>query len=561
MMRANVRPTLAPSVMHRYFLVGLASLLAACVPQRTTDVTPLPAPGPVQAPLPPPPPVQAAPEGWHLLDVTTDGIAGIGAERAYRELLAGREPRRTVVIAVIDGGVDTAHADLRANLWVNPRETPGNGRDDDDNGYVDDVHGWNFIGGPDGRSVNYDTYEVTRLHVQCTDRLRSGTLPAAERERCAAISRDFEEKRASAMETAAQVRNIGDALDGAVRVLQRALRTDSVTEAAVRALRPGSGEVQHAQQLYLQLVANGITPEVVADARKDIVAQVEYGYNTSFNPRAIVGDDTTDLTQRRYGNRDVMGPDAMHGTHVGGISGAIRNNGIGADGVAKGVRIMSVRAVPNGDERDKDVANAIRYAVDNGAHIINMSFGKAYSPQKHLVDEAVKYADARGVLMIRAAGNDGGDVGQTPSYPVATYDGGGRAQNWIEVGASSWKGGDSLVALFSNYGQREVDVFAPGEDIHSTVPGNAYRSVSGTSMAAPVVSGLAAMLMAYYPALTAADVKRIILQTARRYPDVQVVVPGRPGVKAHFGTLSATGGIVDAVGAVQMAERMAGATP
>lgn len=547
--------------MNRYCLVGLAALLAACVPQPTTEVSPVPAPGPVQAPSPAPPAVGEAPEGWHLLDVTTDGIAGIGANRAYRELLAGREPRRTVVIAVIDGGVDTAHADLRANLWVNPRETPGNGRDDDDNGYIDDVYGWNFIGGPDGRSVNHDTYEVTRLHVQCTHRLRSGALPAAERERCAAITRDFEEKRAAASETAAQIRNIGDALDGAVRVLQRALRTDSVTEAAVRALRPQSAEVQQAQQLYLQLVANGITPEVVADARKDIVSQVEYGYNTSFNPRAIVGDDTTNLTQRRYGNRDVMGPDAMHGTHVGGISGAVRGNGIGVDGVAKGVSIMSIRAVPNGDERDKDVANAIRYAVDNGAHIINMSFGKAYSPQKHLVDEAVKYADSRGVLMIRAAGNDGGDVGQTPSYPVATYDGGGRAQNWIEVGASSWKGGDSLVALFSNYGQREVDVFAPGEDIHSTVPGNAYRSVSGTSMAAPVVTGLAAMLMSYYPDLTATDVKRIILQSARRYPEVQVVVPGRPGVKAPFGTLSATGGIVDAFGAIQMAERMSGATP
>ena len=545
--------------MKRSLFIGLAGVLAACTPSRSaTEVqTPAPVPAPTSAPVPAA--RDSAPHGWHLLDITTDGYAGISAQRAYRELLAGRQPRRTVVVAIIDGGVDTAHVDLRANLWKNPKETPGNSRDDDNNGYVDDVHGWNFIGGPDGKSVNYDTYEVTRLYVQCTE--RAASLPAAERERCATITADFQEKRAEAMATAQQIRSIGDALDGAVRVLEQALRPDSVTEASVRALRPANGNVQQAKQLYLQLAANGITPKVVADARKEIISQVEYGYNTDFDPRDIVGDDETNPTERRYGNADVTGPDAMHGTHVSGIAGAVRGNGIGVDGVAPAVQIMGVRAVPNGDERDKDVANAIRYAVDNGAHIINMSFGKAYSPQKHLVDEAVKYADSRGVLMVHAAGNDGEDVGESPSYPIAAYQGGGSAQNWIHVGASSWKGGDSLVALFSNYGNEEVDVFAPGEDIHSTFPNNEYESISGTSMAAPVVSGLAAMLMAYYPSLTAADVKRIILQSARRYPDVQVVVPGGSGQKAPFGSLSTTGGIVDAHAAIQMAERMAGVTP
>ena len=545
--------------MKRSFLIGLAGVLAACTPPRTATEPPAPVPSPVPASAPAPARRDSAPHGWHLLDITTDGYAGIGAERAYRELLAGRQPRRTVVVAVIDGGVDTAHVDLRANLWKNPKETPGNGRDDDNNGYVDDVHGWNFIGGANGRSVNYDTYEVTRLHVQCTD--RADTMSPAARARCPAITADFEAKRAEATATAQQIRSIGDALDGAVRVLAQALRPDSVTEASVRALRPANGTVAQAQQLYLQLAANGITPKVVADARKEILAQVEYGYNTDFDPRDIVGDDETDLAERRYGNADVTGPDAMHGTHVGGITGAVRGNGLGVDGVAPAVQIMSIRAVPNGDERDKDVANAIRYAVDNGAHIINMSFGKAYSPQKRIVDEAVKYADSRGVLMIHAAGNDNEDVGESPSYPVAAYEGGGQARNWIHVGASSWKGGDSLVALFSNYGREEVDVFAPGEDIHSTFPNNEYESISGTSMAAPVVSGLAAMLMAYFPNLTAADVKRIILETARRYSDVEVVVPGGSGRKAPFGSLSATGGIVDAHAAVQMAERMAGVTP
>jgi subtilisin family serine protease len=244
---------------------------------------------------------------------------------------------------------------------------------------------------------------------------------------------------------------------------------------------------------------------------------------------------------------------------VSGIIGAIRGNDTGIEGIAHNVRVMMVRTVPDGDERDKDVANAIRYAVDNGAQIINMSFGKSYSPHKRVVDDAVKYADSRGVLMVHAAGNDGENVDETPSFPTAVFEDGGRAQNWIEVGASSWKGADSLVAPFSNYGHDRVDVFAPGVDILSTAPGGGYEQQSGTSMAAPVVSGVAALLMAYYPDLTAADVKRIILESATRLTDRQVLRPnseGLPGPAVPFGTLSATGGIVNAYEAIRMAEEM-----
>jgi len=232
------------------------------------------------------------------------------------------------------------------------------------------------------------------------------------------------------------------------------------------------------------------------------------------------------------------------------------------DGVATAVRLMSVRTVPDGDERDKDVANAIRYAVDNGAHIINMSFGKAYSPRKDVVDEAVRYAESRGVLMVHGAGNDGDDVSKDPDFPTPFYvaGGGGRAQTWIDVGASSWKGRDSLAASFSNWGA-QVDVFAPGVDILSTTPGGGYKRESGTSMAAPVVSGLAALLMAYYPQLTAADVKRIILESATRKGTQRVVRPGSEGDLVPFSSLSATGGIVNAYNAVRMAEQMSATRP
>jgi subtilisin family serine protease len=323
---------------------------------------------------------------------------------------------------------------------------------------------------------------------------------------------------------------------------------------AVQSPRP---EIQQARQVYLQLAANGITPAEVSEAKKELESRTLYGLNPSYNPRPIVGDDTLNLTQRDYGNTDVTGPDAKHGSHVAGIIGAVRGNSVGIDGVATAVRIMAVRAVPDGDERDKDIANAIRYAVDNGANVINMSFGKAYSPNKGVVDDAVKYADARGVLMVHAAGNDAENTDVKPSFPTPAYLTGGRAQNWLEIGAISWKGGDSLVATFSNYGAKQVDVFAPGVDILSTIPGGGYERLSGTSMAAPVVTGLAALLMSYYPNLTAADVKHIILTTATRLTNQQVIAPGaQNGEKVRFGTLSATGGIVNAYEAIRMAETM-----
>ncbi len=538
-------------------LLSLTALLLGACSSPSIETTPLPLPDSlVEAATP----SREAPPNWHLLDYATDSVAGISVLRAERELLAGRAPARTVVVAVIDGGVDTAHVDLRGNLWRNTDEIQGNRIDDDTNGYVDDVYGWNFIGGADGRPVRYDTFEITRLYRRCEGARPMGaadTLPTAVRPQCREIVGTFEQKRAEAQQTLANVRGIDAALTPALPLLRTAAGTDSLTVANVRAIRSTDRNVQRARELFLQLADDGITPAILQDAKDAYESQVRYGYDPTFEPRPTVGDDYLDLTERIYGNSDVTGPDADHGTHVAGIIGAVRND-VGVDGVARGIQIMTIRAVPDGDERDKDVANAIRYAVDNGAHIINMSFGKAYSPYKPAVDAAVRYADERGVLMVHAAGNDASDLGRATSFPTPVYVDGGRAQNWIEVGASSWRGLDSLAAPFSNFGQTQVDVFAPGVDIRSTIPGNGYDVNSGTSMAAPVVTGIAAMLMSYFPTLTAQDVKRIILESATRYPTQIVVRPGATaGETIAFGTLSTTGGIVNAYEAVRLAERQA----
>jgi len=278
----------------------------------------------------------------------------------------------------------------------------------------------------------------------------------------------------------------------------------------------------------------------------------------------IVGDNVNDINDRFYGNNDVMGQFGFHGTHVSGIIGALRKNGVGMDGVADNVKVMLVKAVPDGDERDKDVALAIRYAVDNGARIINMSFGKSFSPHKDWVDDAIRYADSKGVLLVHAAGNDGNNNDSTDNFPNPDFADNTHPSNFITVGASSNGKTGPKIAGFSNYGKKSVDLFAPGVQIYSTVPGgNKYGSASGTSMAAPVVAGVAALVLSYYPELTAKQLKEVLEKSASPLPDgtKNVSKPNTPGVQVPFADLSITGGLVNAYSALQLAETMTNKAP
>jgi len=550
--------------MKLFRLFSTALLLGACATAPAPAPTPTPtepAQPPVTTPAQPETPPTEPPERWWLLDPEAERTYGAGVDRAWREVLTNRQPARQVVVAIIDSGIDIEHEDLDGVLWTNPRETR-NGRDDDNNGYVDDIHGWNFIGGRDGRHVEQDTYEVTRLYAACQKLY--GDMPRtpapAERptqEECTGITADFQSRRQENQTMLMQIRQMDQAVDQIVALLKQQVGGDSLTEARVRALQTTRNDVRQAQQMYLQLAANDITPQMVKDEVERIEDLLEFGLNPEFDPRAIVGDDYANENERGYGNADVEGPDASHGTGVAGIVAAERNNDQGVDGIAAGVRIMAIRAVPDGDERDKDVANAIRYAVDNGAHIINMSFGKAYSPDKAVVDAAVRYADERGVLLVHAAGNDAKDLATEKNFPNDTYLSGGTAQHWIEVGASSWRGLANLASEFSNFGREQVDIFAPGSDVLSTSPGNEYEAASGTSFAAPVVTGVAALMMAYYPSLSAADVRRIIFETATPVRDQMVLRPGEEEMQVRFGDLSVTGAVINAYRALRMAEQVA----
>lgn len=523
--------------------------------------------------------VTTVPKDWYLRDPETDSIQGVSAERAYATVLKGR-PSRTVIVAVIDSGVDIEHEDLKDNLWINEDEIAGNGADDDKNGYVDDVHGWNFIGGKEG-NVDADTYEVTREYARLKPKYENVEEKSVSKknraeyaywkkvkekyERDSKFSKDQYDQYLQQYQL---YTNAFMTIHYCDSLLQQNLG-QPVTKSSLANVSSTNDTIQFAKQTLsriLESVEGDVEVSVFLEELAGYIDQlqdgvhhyetaVEYGYNTEFDSRKVIGDNPNDLTERIYGNNDVEGPDARHGTHVAGIIAANRVNDIGVKGIADNVKIMSVRAVPNGDERDKDVANAIRYAVDNGAHIINMSFGKSFSPHKEVVDKAVKYAESKGVLLVHAAGNDGDDLDQESNFPNKTYTSGGQAKTWLEIGASSWGADQNFVGSFSNYGKKSVDLFAPGVQIYSTTPNDTYEDLQGTSMAAPATSGVAAIIMSYFPELTAAQVKDILRQSTRKFDGLKVTKPGSKEA-VPFNQLSSSGGMVNAYEAVKLALTM-----
>ncbi|NLR92723.1 S8 family peptidase [Flammeovirga agarivorans] len=515
-------------------------------------------------------PLRGAPENWYNLDYEQDSVYGVGAERAYNEILKGKKSKK-VVVAVIDSGIDIDHEDLKSVIWHNTKEVAGNGQDDDKNGYIDDVDGWNFIGGADGEMVNEENLEVARLYGKLSKKFEGvaeedvAKADKKEYELWLVVKKDFESGLTKAEENYARYDMILHQFKRGKALFMAYFDLESEDEilGALETLETQDEVLLGMAQMVEGMTAQGATEERIAEGVKYFQDQIEYNYNPELNTREIVGDDITDLKQKNYGNNKVMGPDATHGTHVAGIIGADRTNDLGIKGVADNVEIMVVRTVPNGDERDKDVANSIIYAVDNGADIINMSFGKPFSPNKDIVDAAIKYADSKGVLLVHAAGNDNKNTDKERNFPKDKFNSGKTAKNWIEVGASTWHTDEELPAYFSNYAKKNVDLFAPGFDIYSTVPGSEYQALNGTSMASPVVAGCAAVLMSYYPNLSAYQVKKILMKTVTSLKSKEVLKPGYKDLeegqepeKVKFGSLSVSGGVINLYEAVKYAEKI-----
>lgn len=527
------------------------------------------------------------PKGWHLLNPKDSGnYYGISLAQAYEFVKSKKLKSTPVIVAVIDSGVDTTHEDLRSILWHNPGEIPGNGIDDDKNGYVDDVYGWNFLGGRDGRNVEQDSYEAARVYHNFKAKYEGKTvsekdMSKEERYLYETWKRSGDEVAGNdSKASASELADLKYAFKNCVKgdsILRKAMGKDKYTGKELGEFTSDDALVRRAKNaIYGLMKANDAletSNQEFLEGFGDYVSGEEKKAEAATTPpeeyrNEVVKDNYNDFNDKFYGNNNVMVSNkaALHGTHVSGIIGAARDNNIGIQGVADNVKVMMVRAVPDGDEHDKDIALAIHYAVDNGAKVINMSFGKSYSPEKSWVDDAVRYAESKGVLLVHAAGNDSKDVDTAFNFPSPVFlTDAKRASNWITVGASGPSedlSAGGLTAGFSNYGKKEVDVFAPGVKIYSTVPGgNTYQNLQGTSMASPVVAGLAAFILEYYPALSPEQVKMVIEKSAQK-PPVKVKEPGT-GDEVELSDISRSGGIVNAYEAIKLASTLKGerATP
>lgn len=506
------------------------------------------------------------PKNWYQLDLATTGYNGISLQKAYDLVKTKKLKSKRVIVAVIDSGIDTTHEDLKPILWTNPKEIPGNGIDDDKNGYIDDVHGWNFLGGKDGRNVKEDSYEGARIYHKLKNKWEGRTVADAISDADKKEFADFERAKQKTVgdvdpQQSKQIEFMYTKVVKGDSLIRKELGKSSYTTVDMETYRPTDADATMTKAILINISkannSNDITNEQLIEELSGELRKGESALKAPIEYRKdIVKDDETNINDRNYGNNDLLANTPMHGTHCAGIIGAVRNNGKGMDGIADNVRIMAVRAVPDGDEHDKDIANAIRYAVDNGAQIISMSFGKDFSPEKEWVDDAFRYAASKNVLIVHAAGNDSKNVDTTYNFPNPYYlNGKGRAENVITVGASGDLKNGGLTASFSNYGKKEVDVFAPGVNIYSTLPGgNNYGNLSGTSMACPVVAGTAALLLEYYPNLTAVQLKEAIEKSAVA-PKGKVNNP-ETKEKVSLSDLSKSGGFLNAYEAMKYAGNM-----
>jgi subtilisin family serine protease len=491
---------------------------------------------------------------WAHADLVTDSIPGMSLEKAYK-FVEGKKSV-TVIVGVIDSGIDIEHEDLKDVLWMNTGEIVGNGIDDDKNGYIDDIYGWNFLGG-EGVAAP-EQLEITRLTAKGKVRFDGKTKDEIAEEDLADFEqyeiylKAYEASSSRYFETLERLTEINDTFI----VVKEALGDKEITIENLEAIETEDPQLQAQVSGIIALSQRGATYE---DFNNYYQSQLKNkNYDFEFDGRAIVGDNPEDITDVVYGNGFVIGSveEESHGTHVAGIILASRNNGIGMNGVAANAILMTVRAVPDGDERDKDVALAIRYAADNGAKVVNMSFGKSWSPNAEWVFDAIKYAEEKDVLLVHAAGNDAKNIDVSENWPNDSSDKINEiVDNVITVGAMSSNYDENLPATFSNYGQKNVDIFAPGVQIYSTIPNNEYARYNGTSMASPEVAGVAALIRSYYPELSASQVKHVIMNSGTKVT-FDVLVPGKEGEKASFTTLSISGSVLNAYNALVLADKM-----
>lgn len=482
---------------------------------------------------------------WFNLDLQDNKILGTSVNKTYQELLTNKKAKKTVIVAIIDGGIDINHEDLKGRIWINEDEIPNNNIDDDHNGYIDDINGWNFIGNSNGENINFENFEYTRIYKL-----------GVNNENYELAKKLYEEELVKRTKEKENLTKFAQKYANAKTTIKEKTGIEVTKLEDLAGISTNDNSALEAISFLRQRYNDGFSEKSFLQRKKRNTDFLEKYLNLNFNPRAIAGDNPNDINDTHYGNPNVIGPRASHGTCLAGIIAGIRNNGIGIDGIATDVRIMVLRTTPNGDERDKDVALAIKYAVENGADIINMSFGKSISPQKIFIDDAIKLAEQKNILIVHAAGNAGVDTDQLVHFPSDYYLDKQEATNFINVGSSGKENGNAFASIFSNYGQYHVDIFAPGESIISLDTNNTYSMNSGTSEAAPIVTGIAALILSYFPELTPKEIIIILLESSLNLKKQKVLKPDLKNEEREivkFGTLSKSGGIINAYDAMKSA--------
>jgi cell wall-associated protease len=496
---------------------------------------------------------------WEHLDPEKDNMLGISTFRAY-ELLNGKKSN-TVVVAIIDNGADLSHEDLLGQFWVNPGEIPGNGIDDDKNGYIDDIHGWNFLGNQKGENIKRENTELTRIYSKLRQKFGNLSDSLIRKKEVVGYNKYLKIKGLydkSVLDKKSELLGYQILLSKCLiadSLVKDYFKSNSYTQLNLLQLKDTSLKIISSRDLLLDLFSYDLDVQKLSGMVKNCQNDLETRLNPDYNIRnEIIGDNPDDLNDSIYGNNMVDAQNPYHGTGMAGTIAALYND-IGINGVVKNVKLMILRVLPNGDENDKDVALAIKYAVSNKADIISCSFGKSYSMHPEFVEQAIKIAEKAGVLIVHAAGNDGRNNDSIPTYPTGYYSSGERASNWINVGASTSIDNQGIVAYFSNYGKKSVDVFAPGYEVPSCALGNKYDLSSGTSTAAPVVAGVAAVLKAYFPKLSDIEIKDIIIESAYIPKTTRVKLLGSGKDYSNFKDLSVSGGIVNLYNAIIVAQK------
>ena len=503
---------------------------------------------------------------WVHKDYTQDTIAGTSLEKAYKELLQNKKGEE-IIVAVLDTKLDIFHEDLKGQIWVNEDEIPNNGIDDDNNGYIDDVHGWDFLSNDKGEFIEYQNYEMVRVIRKYESLFKDKNLEDVSANHKQAFKMYVKAKKryeASVDDLKVTLKNAYGWYENfpkAEKLMKEILGKEKLTIKELDSLEKSKQKdtlVNHYAGFMKTQVKHNIDLEYIEKYTKKYEDRLNIFYNKDYDERKVTGDNVKDINDKFYGNHKVHGRVPFeHSIAVSGILGAKRDNGIGIQGVSNNIKIMPIVMVASGDEHDKDIALAIRYAVDNGASVINMSWGKDFSTEETWVHDAIKYAEAHDVLLVTAAGNSGRNIDENKYYLNDYLEEEEIVNNFMVVGANNYKVTEKLIASFSNYGKKHVDLFAPGIYIYTTETNDKYQTSRGTSFASPIVSGIAALIRSYYPNLTASEVKTILMESGTSF-DLQVRVfdENRKKIYFPFSELSKSGKVVNAYNALVLAEEI-----